>query len=164
MLWTLVWCGSVWLRFGVDQLLPRHVVAATLTGDIHELGRLRRVLRRTVPVLAIALPVLVLVLVPDADAATVALGAPLCLLAASAWAVLVVLGALLRGFGHIGRSAVVQGVVPASLLLVAAGLARAGGRDVLLVLGTSTVALWAAVGAGALIARARWAAGPCARR
>ena len=153
VLWTLVWCGSVWLRFGVDQLLPRHAVTASLTGDIHELGRLRRVLRRTLPVLAAALPLLVLVLVPEADAATVAVAAPLCLLAATAWAVLVVLGALLRGFGHIGRSAVVQGVVPALLLLVAVGAARAGGRDALLVLGTSAVALWAAVGAGATIAR-----------
>ena len=153
VLWTLVWCGSVWLRFGVDQLLPRHAVTASLTGDIHELGRLWRVLLRTVPVLAVALPVLVLVLVPDADAATVAVAAPLCLLAAGAWAVLVVLGALLRGFGHIGRSAVVQGVVPALLLLVATGLARAGGRDVLVVLGTSTVALCAAAGAGSVIAR-----------
>ncbi|MDP1846857.1 MAG: acyltransferase [Solirubrobacteraceae bacterium] len=153
VLWTVVWCGSVWLRFGVDQLLPRHAVAASLTGDIHELGRLRGVLRRTVPVLAVALPVLVLVLVPDADAATVAVAAPLCLLGAAAWAVLVVLGALLRGFGHIGRSAVVQGVVPALLLLVAAGLARVGGRDVLVVLGASAAALWAAAGAGTVIAR-----------
>jgi peptidoglycan/LPS O-acetylase OafA/YrhL len=147
VLWTIVWAGSVWLRFGVDQVIPRHVALARLSGDLTGVGVTRRAAVWTAPALAAALPVLIVALTP-LGAGDAVLAAVLCLAAALAWAVIVILGALLRGFDAVGRSGAVQGVVPAAALLLAALVAPVAGHGWLALLLASTLALWVALAGG----------------
>ncbi len=155
VLWTLAWAGSVLLRFGVDQVIPRHVALARLSGDLGGLGLTRGVVARTAPLLAVAFPVLIAALVPGLGARAVLLAAVLCFAAAVAWGVVGMLAALLRGFDAVGRSGAVQGVLPAAALLLAAAVAPLAGDGWLALLAVSTAALWLALLAGlALTARA----------
>jgi peptidoglycan/LPS O-acetylase OafA/YrhL len=145
VLWTLVWGGSVWLRFGVDQLIPRHAAGARLSGDLGYLGVARDVLGRTTPALAVALLVLTATVVPGLSVLEVLAATGLCLAAAFAWAVIVLLAALLRGYDRVGRSGVVQGLIPSLALLCACAAARLGGDHWLALLIGSTLALWFAL-------------------
>lgn len=154
VLWTLVWGGSVWLRFGVDQLIPRHAARARISGDLSHLGAARGVIRRTTPALALALAVLTATIVPGLSATGVLAATALCLAAAFAWAVIGLLAALLRGYGVVGRSGVVQSLVPSIALLCACGGARLAGDEWLALLAASTLALWLALGAVLLLTTA----------
>ncbi len=142
VLWTLVWGGSVWLRFGVDQLVPRHAARARITGDVGQLGGARSVLGRTTPVLAVAIALLTATVVPGLGAGDVLAATGLCLAAALAWAVIGLLAALLRGYDAVGRSGVVQTFLPAGALLGASAIAGLAGDDWLALLVASTAALW----------------------
>ena len=155
VLWTLVWASSVWLRFGVDQVIPRKAAHARITGDLAGLAGARGVTARTAPVLAVALPLLVALTVGSAPAERTLLVAGLCFAAAAAWGAIVLLAALLRGFAAVGRSGAVQGVLPSAALLAASIIAPQISDGWIGLLAASTVALWVAlVAAVAVTARA----------
>lgn len=148
VLWTLVWASSVWLRFGVDQVIPRRAAQARISGDLDGLAAARSVMVRTAAALAILLPALVGILIGPTATVRVLIVAGLCFAAALAWAVIVLLAALLRGFDAVGRSGVVQGVLPALALL---GACFAGGDGWLGLLLASTLALWIALLVGLVV-------------
>ena len=155
VLWTLVWASSVWLRFGVDQVIPRKAAHARITGDLAALAGTRGVVLRTAPVLAVALPLLVAITLGATAAGRILLVAGLCFAAAAAWGAIVLLAALLRGFDAVGRSGAVQGVLPSAALLAASAIAPQISDGWIGLLAASTVALWVAlVAAVAVTARA----------
>jgi peptidoglycan/LPS O-acetylase OafA/YrhL/O-antigen/teichoic acid export membrane protein len=113
VVWTVGWCGGVWLRFGFDQLLPKHAAKTLLGDDDGRIPSYLPLLRRTLPPLALALLPLLAILLPQAPLQSL-LGALIAaLLIASSWSITSVLGGLARGFNHVGLAGVVQGVVPA---------------------------------------------------
>ena len=93
--WTIVWCGSVWLRFGVDQLLPKFAALALRNQDLAHLGGFGRIIRRTLPSLALFAPVLLALLVPGISGVDVLVVLPALVLAAVGSAIVYVLAALI---------------------------------------------------------------------
>ena len=155
VLWTIVWASSVWLRFGVDQVIPRKAAHARITHDLTPLAGTRGVVVRTAPALAVALPLLVAITLGVTAAGRILLVAGLCFAAAAAWGAIVLLAALLRGFDAVGRSGAVQGVLPSAALLAASVVAPQISGGWIGLLAASTVALWVAlVAAVAITARA----------
>lgn len=109
--WTLVWAGSVLLRFGADQLVPKHVALAVRDTDLDHLAGFRGALRWTLPALAVASVPLLIAVLPATDAATALAALPALILAALAWAAAYVLMGLAKGYGHVALAGVVQGAI-----------------------------------------------------
>ena len=110
VLWTVVWAGSVGVRFGYDQLLPKHAAASEL-GTIDALRGYRRIARWSLPIVAVLSLPLALLVLPHTDAVEALLAVPLVVLGALGWAVVYLLSALVRGFGHAGLSGWIGGPV-----------------------------------------------------
>lgn len=113
VIWTVGWCAAVWLRFGFDQLLPKHAAHARLERGEEPVAGFRRLLRRTAPPLAIVLAPLIAGLLPGISLLTAAEAAGACMVTALAWSLTSVLGGLARGYEHVGLAGFVQGVIPA---------------------------------------------------
>lgn len=153
--WTLVWAGSVLLRFGTDQLVPKHVAMAERDADLHHLRGFRRVLRWTLPALAISSVPLLLAVLPGTSAATALAAAPALLVGAIAWAAAYVLMGLAKGYGHVALSGVVQGaIVPLGFTAVTPVAAALGPSWLLLAYLASAGTALAMLVSLALVARA----------
>lgn len=124
VLWTLVWAGSVGVRFGFDQLIPKHA-AASRGGTIGALSGYRRIAGWSLPIVAVLSLPLALLVLPHTDAAEALLAVPLVLLGATGWAVVYLVSALVRGFGHAGLSGWIGGPVGIALATCAVPVAAA---------------------------------------
>jgi O-antigen/teichoic acid export membrane protein len=154
VLWTVVWAGSVGVRFGYDQLLPKHAAASEL-GTIDALSGYRRIVTWSLPVIAILSLPLTLLVLPHTDATEALLAVPLVLLGALGWAVVYLLSALVRGFGHAGLSGWIGGPVGIALATCAVPIAAAiSGSWLVLGLASSLALGVSGVAATALGARA----------
>jgi O-antigen/teichoic acid export membrane protein len=154
VLWTVVWAGSVGVRFGFDQLLPKHAAAAQL-GTIEALSGYRRIARYSLPIVTVLSLPLALLVLPHTDAAEALLAVPLVVLGALGWAVVYLVSALVRGFGHAGLSGWIGGPIGIALASCAVPIAHAISGS-WLVLGLASALALAASGvvAAALGARA----------
>jgi O-antigen/teichoic acid export membrane protein len=155
VLWTVIWAGSVGVRFGFDLLLPKHVASAELSGSVGDLAGYRRVARYTLPaVVVLSGPVLIAVL-PDTSPAEALLAIPIVVVGAIGWALPYLASALARGYGHAGLSGWIGG--PVAILLATGAVPAAHAiSDSWLVLGVASalaLALSAAI-ALTLLARA----------
>jgi peptidoglycan/LPS O-acetylase OafA/YrhL/O-antigen/teichoic acid export membrane protein len=121
--WTVGWCAAVWLRFGFDQLLPKHAARAQIAEAKTAIPSYRPLLLRTLPPLVVVVVPLLAALLPRAGLATLLEAAAACLLIAVAWSLTTVLGGLARGYGHVGLAGLVQGVVPSIGALAAVPVA-----------------------------------------
>lgn len=125
VLWTVIWAGSVGVRFGFDLLLPKHVAAAELSGSIADLAGYGRVARYSLPiVVALSAPVLIVVL-PDSSLATALLAVPIVAVGAVGWALVYLASAVARGYGHAGLSGWIGGPVAILFATAAVPLAHA---------------------------------------
>ncbi len=153
--WTVVWAGSVLLRFGTDQIIPKHVALASRDGDLGHLSGFRAILRWTLPAVALASAPILIVTLPSATAAEALAAAPALLLAALAWAAAYVVMGVAKGYGEVSLAGVVQGVVVPIGFTVVAPLAAAIDHSWLtLAYVTSLGTLAASVASLALVARA----------
>lgn len=154
VLWTVVWAGSVGVRFGYDQLLPKHAAASEL-GTIDALSGYRRIAGWSLPIVAVLSLPLTLLVLPQTDTAEALLAVPLVLLGAVGWAVVYLVSALVRGFGHAGLSGWIGGPVGIALATCAAPIASAiSGSWLVLGLASSLALAVSGVVAAGLGARA----------
>ena len=153
--WTVVWAGSIGIRFGFDQLLPKHVAHAQLSGSLGDLAGYRRVARYALPaVVVLTGPVLIAVL-PDSSLGEALLAAPLVIAGATGWATVYLASALARGYGHAGLSGWIGGPVAILFATVAVPLAHAAsGSWLLLGLASALALALSALLALALLCRA----------
>jgi O-antigen/teichoic acid export membrane protein len=154
VLWTVVWAGSVGVRFGYDQLLPKHAAASEL-GTIGALSGYRRIARWSLPIVAVLSLPLALLVLPHADAAEALLAVPLVVIGALGWAVVYLMSALVRGFGHAGLSGWIGGPIGIALATCAVPIAHAiSGSWLVLGLASSLALIISGGVAFALAARA----------
>ncbi len=159
LLWTVVWCASMWLAFGFYNLLPKLAARARISGELEQLAGMRSIVAWTAPLLALALGPLLAVLIPGANVGELALAWVACVAGAAALAVLNLLSALARGYGHAGLSGVVQGPLPTAAALAGAVAARLIDRSwTTLALLSAAGLVLAAVAGWALVARRTGAA------
>ncbi|HEY5317379.1 MAG TPA: hypothetical protein VIJ20_05330, partial [Solirubrobacteraceae bacterium] len=152
--WTVGWCGAVWLRFGFDQLLPKHAARAQLAGTGGTIPSYRPLLLRTLPPLVVVLVPLLAGLLPRAGIGTLLGAAAACILIALAWSLTNVLGGLARGYDQVGLAGVVQGVVPSVGALLAVPAAALLDRSwVVLALVAGACLTGSALVAAGLVAR-----------
>jgi len=152
--WTLVWAGSVLLRFGTDQLVPKHVALAVRDTDLDYLSGFRGVLRWTLPALTVASVPLLVTVLPGTDATTALAAAPALLVAALAWAGAYVLMGLAKGYGHVALAGAVQGaIVPLGFTAVTPLAAALGPSWLLLAYLASAGTAIAALASAALVVR-----------
>src|SRR5262249_32212294 len=149
VLWTVGWCFSCFLPFGLTRLLPRLVAEAEALGTLEPLSQSGMVLARTLPATVVLIPVGLAVGSPE-HLASLAAGVPSVLLIAAGWGAMQLFSNLLRGYGKVGLSGVVLGLIAplGSVLPIPISHAIGGGWRVLAV-GTGTsmviaaiVALW----------------------
>ncbi len=141
VLWTVIWAGSVGVRFGFDQLLPKRAAAANLSGSLEALAGYRQVATFSIPIVtALSVPILILVL-PDVSTAEALLAVPVVLVGAIGWAVVYLTSALARGYGHPGLSGWLGGPVAIGLATLAVPLAHLAGKSWLLLGVVSSLAL-----------------------
>jgi len=149
----VVWAGSVGIRFGFDQLLPKHAAAARL-GTIEALSGYRRIASRSLPIVAVlSVPLLILIL-PQASPAEALLAVPLAIAGAIGWAVVYLISSLVRGYGHAGLSGWIGGPIGIALATCAVPIANAIGDSWLVLALASSLAL-AISGLGAAVLGAR---------
>ncbi|MFN8175109.1 MAG: MATE family efflux transporter [Solirubrobacteraceae bacterium] len=118
--WTVVWAASVLLRFGTDQIIPKHVALASRDEDLSYLGGFRAVLRWTGPVAVLASIPVLLVTLPSTTFARALEVAPALLIAALAWAAAYVAMGVAKGYGQVSLAGIVQGtLVPGGFTLAA---------------------------------------------
>jgi O-antigen/teichoic acid export membrane protein len=154
VLWTIVWAGSVGVRFGFDQLIPKHAAASRL-GTIEALSGYRRIAAWSLPIVALLSAPLTLLVLPHTDATEALLAVPLVLLGALGWAVVYLVSALVRGFGHAGLSGWIGGPVGIALATFAVPIGSVlSGSWLVLGLVSSLALGLSAVVAAALGARA----------
>ena len=154
VLWTVVWAGSVGVRFGYDQLLPKHAAAAEL-GTIDALSGYRRIAGWSLPIVAVLSLPLALLVLPHTSVAEALLAVPLVVLGALGWAVVYLVSALVRGLGHAGLSGWIGGPVGIALATCAVPLASAiSGSWLVLGLASSLALVLSGLAACALAARA----------
>ncbi len=153
--WTVVWAGSVGVRFGFDQLLPKHAVASQL-GTIDALSGYRQIAGWSLPIVFLLSAPLAVVVLPHTDVAEALLAVPLIVLGALGWAVVYLVSALVRGFGRAGLSGWIGGPIGIALATCAVPIAHAiSGSWLVLGLASSLAlavsgAAAAALGAGAI--------------
>lgn len=153
--WTIVWAASVLLRFGTDQILPKHVALARRDDDLSHLGGFRSVLRWTTPVTALACIPVLLITLPSTTLAQALEVAPALLIAALAWAASYVAMGVAKGYGQVSLAGIVQGALVPLGFMVAAVLAPAIDSSWVTLAYVSAVGVTVAAGIGlALVAKA----------
>lgn len=146
VLWTVIWAGSVGVRFGFDLLLPKHVAAAELSGSVGDLAGYGRVVRYALPaVIVLSGPVLIAV-VPNTSPGEALLAVPIVVAGAVGWGTVYLASALARGYGHAGLSGWIGGPVAILFATVAVPIAHAASGS------------WLALGAASALALALSAA------
>jgi O-antigen/teichoic acid export membrane protein len=150
VLWTVIWAGSVGVRFGFDLLLPKLAAAAELSGSTAALAGYRRVATYSVPIVVVlSAPVLIAVL-PDSSATAALAAVPVVVVGAIGWAATYLASALARGYGHAGLSGWIGGPVAILLATAVVPLAHALSES-WLVLGVVSAIALALSGALALV-------------
>lgn len=153
--WTIVWAASVLLRFGTDQIIPKHVALARRDEELSHLGGFRSVLRWTVPVTALACIPVLLVTVPSTTLGEALEVAPALLVAALAWAAAYVAMGVAKGYGNVSLAGVVQGALVPLGFTVAAPLASSIDHSWVTLAYVSALGVAVATGVSlALVARA----------
>jgi O-antigen/teichoic acid export membrane protein len=155
VLWTVIWAASVGIRFGFDQLLPKHAAAANLSGSLDALAGYRRIVRRSLPAVAVlSLPLLIVVL-PSIELAEALVSVPIVVAGAAGWAVVYLLSALVRAYGHPGLSGWIGGPIGIGFATCAVPIAHAvSGSWLALGLASSSALVLAGACAGGLSIRA----------
>jgi O-antigen/teichoic acid export membrane protein len=153
--WTVVWVASVGLRFGFDQLLPKHVAGHAVSGDPAALGGYRHLARYTLPAVALISAPLLVALLPEVSIAAALAGVPIVVLGGGGWAISFLAGALARSLGHAGLSGWTQGPIAIGFAAAAVPVAHAF-DDSWLLLGllSSCALILSALIAMVLVARA----------
>lgn len=153
--WTVVWAASIGIRFGFDQLLPKHAANATLRGQVTALSGYRRVATYSIPVVAALIVPLLLVVLPEAGLGVAFAALPFVLVGAIGWGSIYLVSALVKGYGHAGLSGWVGGPTAIALPTVMVPAAHALNADSWYLLGAlSSLALFASGALGvALVSR-----------
>jgi hypothetical protein len=145
--WTVVWAASIGVRFGYDQLLPKHAATAEVSGTVEALRGYRRVAERSIPIVAALSIPLILVVLPDSDLGIAVALLPFIVVGAIGWGGIYLLAALAKGYGHAGVSGWVGGPLAIALPTCAVPIAHAldGGWFLLGVLSSLALAISAPV-------------------
>lgn len=149
--WTVVWVAAMFIRFGFDQFVPKLVARAAVSGDPTDLAGFRNVIQRTLALVCIGVPLVLVVVIPPADLREIAIGTGLCVMGAAAMATSFVLAGLLKGYGHVAASGWSTGFLAPAFSAAAVPIAHAVGGSWTTIAAATTVGLAGAAGVTTLM-------------